>query len=420
MTPPPDAPSSRPGLCVLTRQRVVGRTNGSSTYLLDLLGHLKRQGFAIHYLSPSPATFGRHPVLWLRPEARALFDSYRIRRGLRLGPMVWRLDPRVYLGLVPWLAERLLGRLGIAFRLSRPAPYAIGAPLSDADRAYVARHAPPLADAILADYCFHTPLIAAAGRPDAPSLVLMHDLFCSRGPQFRRLGGADSVAALTVEAEMALLAGADAVIAIQEEEAAFVRRHLPGQTVVVAPMAARLAPAPAPGRADEVLFVGSNTAPNVDGLGWFLSAVWPLVRRVNPLARLKVAGAVCGAVAPGGDGVTLLGLVPDLAPLYRDAGVVVSPLRVGSGLKIKLIEALAWGKAMVATPVTLQGVADLVGDGVRVADSPAAFAGHILDLLGAEPTRRAQATRGWEVARDAFGAERCYGPVAALLRAGRA
>jgi hypothetical protein len=69
--------------------------------------------------------------------------------------------------------------------------------------------------------------------------------------------------------------------------------------------------------------------------------------------------------------------------------------------------------------VTLQGVVDLVGDGVRVADSPAAFAGHILDLLGSEPARRAQATRGWEVARDAFGAERCYGPVVALLRAGR-
>src|SRR5690606_3854767 len=116
------------------------------------------------------------------------------------------------------------------------------------------------------------------------------------------------------------------------------------------PMPARAEDQPSPGEDDRVLFVGSNTAPNTVGLAWFLEEVWPEVLKRRPSCRLDVAGSVeRGFDARDQRGVRFLGLVDDLAPLYRRAGVVVSPLTFGSGLKIKLIEAMAQGKAVVAT-----------------------------------------------------------------------
>src|SRR6185503_16310562 len=144
------------------------------------------------------------------------------------------------------------------------------------------------------------------------------------------------------------------------------------------------------------------------GLRWFLDAIWPAVRSSVPDAILLVAGSVCGAAKPLSDGVRLLGSVRDLAGLYRRAAVVISPLQAGSGLKIKLIEALAHGKAIVATGVTLQGVEQEVDGAVLVADDPADFAAAVIRLLSDEKLRLACASAALEVARTKFSPTACY------------
>jgi succinoglycan biosynthesis protein ExoO len=109
--------------------------------------------------------------------------------------------------------------------------------------------------------------------------------------------------------------------------------------------------------------------------------------------------------------VTLLGRVAELAPLYRRADVVVSPLRVGSGLKIKLIEALAHGKPVVATTVTAQGVAHLLTGSVALADTPQDFATQVLHLLAQPLVRAARAEAALGVARRSFSASAAYAGV---------
>ena len=110
--------------------------------------------------------------------------------------------------------------------------------------------------------------------------------------------------------------------------------------------------------------------------------------------------------APGG--VQLLGLVDNLTSLYAECGLLISPLRAGSGLKIKLIEALAHGKAVVATAVTLQGVSDTLRDCVCIADEPDRFADAVLDLAGDGGSRRVLAARGLAAIRRHFSDEECY------------
>jgi glycosyltransferase involved in cell wall biosynthesis len=130
---------------------------------------------------------------------------------------------------------------------------------------------------------------------------------------------------------------------------------------------------------------------------------------------LTIAGSVCGRLGAVPEGVRPLGLVPDLAPLYAAAGVVVSPLHTGSGLKIKLVEAMGHGKAIVATPVTMQGVESLGGTAVLVEEDPARFADAVLSLL-ADPARRATLAEAALAAACArFSASACYAEAVAFL-----
>jgi len=122
---------------------------------------------------------------------------------------------------------------------------------------------------------------------------------------------------------------------------------------------------------------------------------------------------VCNALGPPPDGARFLGFVKDLRPLYREAGIVISPLRVGSGLKIKLIEALDHGKAIVATSKTLQGVEHLLTDGVKIADDAAEFVDAVCILLSDEKARLDLAKRGRRALTQHFSPEACYG---SLLR----
>lgn len=404
----PDRPA-KPSLCVLSRQRVVGSTQGSSAYLISLCQAFAEAGLDVHLVCPSPSVFGRWPVLVLRDEM-SVFRSIAIRGGWRFGRFVVAKDPRVAAAALLGVLDKASRRLGFGLgRWARKAPYSIASPLTREDAAFVAARAPAKADAVLADYAFLTEAIPYALRPGSPSAVLMHDLFSSRAAQFSRVGGADSVASLDLRREMRLLSGADAVLAIQSEEAEAVRRHLPGARVILTPLAVRPVPAPQPGGGRAMLFVGSNTAPNVDGLRWLMEEIWPAIRAAEPDAALRVAGTVAAAFGAAPTGIAFLGRVPDLDPHYRDAAVVVSPLRVGSGLKIKLVEALGHGKAIVATGATLQGVEEQVGPAVLRADEAADFASAVLRLLRDPALRADRAQAALSAARTHFSAAACYG-----------
>lgn len=402
--------------CLIVRQRVVGRTNGSSTYLLSLCEALGGRGYRICLIVPSLATFGRWPALHLGPEMQVA-DEVFIGNSVRIGRRLFvAKDARILFKAALTVAERFLLRLRIVKR-SRvtSAPYAIALPWTKAEQLFIARHAPRSSEVVVADYAFVTPAIPYAMCPRARTLVVMHDLFCSRADQFAGLGTSDSVASLDQAAELALLDRADAIVAIQENEARFVSDRLPQKRVIVAPMAAEAVDEPQPGDRRTVLFVGSNTAPNVVGMRWFLDEIWPHVRRELPDRELLVAGRVQQAFPINPEGVRFLGLVPDLEPLYRQAGVVISPLIAGSGLKIKLIEALGRGKAIVATSVTVDGIAQQIGSSVVVADTASDFANAVVGLLSDDDLRLRTCSKALAMAKRHLSAEACYADLLGYL-----
>ena len=388
-------------ITLLSRQRIVGATNGSSVYLLSLCAFLKQAGFEIDLVSPSPAMFGRWPFLRLRPEM-SVFSSHRIRGAVKVGKFVVARDPRIAMRAVAGLAGQLLDRAGVlgGGKLDRKAPHAVGVPLTDDDRIFIAGATRPSA-LLLVDYAFLTDAIPFALQPGTASAVVMHDLFSAQD--------AHSPLRLEQDAEITLLAQADAVITIQADETEIIKRHLPaGTSIILSPMAVDTVSAAQPGRSETLLFVGSNTGPNIDGICWFLREVWPSIVGRHPQARLRVAGSCCVGVTRAADGVELLGRVDDLGPFYADAGIVISPLRSGSGLKIKLVEALGQGKAVIATETTLQGVKDLVAGAVLQADSASQFAEAIESIIADRPARQILGERALSTARRHFSTDACY------------
>jgi len=423
--PPRDSDNPKPlasgdppegGICVLSRQRVVDKTNGSSAYLLSLCEALHRDGHDLHLLCPSPAVFGRWPALMMGRDM-AIFRSIKIRGALRIGPIYIAVNPTVLRRTAVGVLGKALARLGIRVAtLSRPAPYSIGQPWNQADLRYVEKHAPRRPDGILVDYAFLTEGLARIPTPRGVSAVVMHDLFSNRPVRHGPLGIDETIGLIDADTEMAMLGRADAVIAIQEEEAATVRGRLPGTPVLLAPMAMLPVAMPQAGAGSDLLFIGSNTSSNVDALRWFFDEVWPSVQRATPAARFNVAGNVAASFGAVPDGVVMLGRIDDLTPLYAGAAVVISPLRGGSGLKIKLIEALGHGKAIVATTTTVQGVAHIVGSAVIVADDAQAFAQQITRLLNDATLRATYGARALAVVRDHFSPEACYADVVAHFR----
>ena len=173
---------------------------------------------------------------------------------------------------------------------------------------------------------------------------------------------------------------ADAVTLASEAEAAAVARRHGLAHVMAVPNTVAAAPVVAPRpRADRILFVGNFTyAPNAAAAGLLAHEVLPRVRRTRPHATVDLVGAAGGDVAglAACDGVTVHGHVADVAPHYAATAVVTAPLTAAGGTRIKLLEAFAHRRPVVATPAAAAGltVADgrelvLAGDAAGVADA---------------------------------------------------
>lgn len=129
--------------------------------------------------------------------------------------------------------------------------------------------------------------------------------------------------------------------------------------------------------------------PNVDAAVHFAADVLPLIVEAVPDAHLMLVGngPPPQVQALAGPSVTVTGRVPDVGEYLQGATVVICPLRVGGGVKVKMLEALAHGKAIVSTRVGVQGLGGDVGQAVAVADSAGDMAAAVIDVLR-DPGRR--------------------------------
>jgi polysaccharide biosynthesis protein PslH len=233
--------------------------------------------------------------------------------------------------------------------------------------------------------------------PSVPSVITFHHLISEMvGQSLRHTTGArqrwflerDLRKARSMEARA--LGSYDGVIVCSDEDATAIGRLgdafdaerirvVPNGVDVAAFHRTRVPDAP------RVLFPGSLAyAPNVDGATWFCAEVWPRVLDAVPGAELVLAGrdpvpeVRALAAAPG---VSVHANVPSMADYFERARVVVVPLRVGTGTRLKALEAMAAGRPVVGTAIGLEGIGAVDGTHALVRDDPQAMANAVIDTL---------------------------------------
>jgi glycosyltransferase involved in cell wall biosynthesis len=194
-------------------------------------------------------------------------------------------------------------------------------------------------------------------------------------------------------------------LAITEEDAGRIRRMAPNAQVAVSPAGVdleRFSPKLMSEEPGTVVYVGAlNWPPNADSVRWFRTEIWPRILKEEPNARWIVVGK-----DPPSDivrwpeedrSITVTGFVEDVRPDLNRASVVVVPLRSGGGMRLKILEAMASGKAVVSTPLGAEGIPARNGEEILLAPPDRTFAVEVVRLLrqGAERKRIGKAARAW-------------------------
>ncbi len=184
---------------------------------------------------------------------------------------------------------------------------------------------------------------------------------------------------------------ADRVLAVSSTDRAALLRIAPQASIAIVPNGvdcsayAPLPPSPDP-RPPSLVFTGRmDFRPNVDAVQWFCNEIWPRLRAAIAGVRFQIVGrSPTPAVQGLGKipGVEVVGAVPDDRPYIGRADLYVLPMRFGGGIRIKLLQALSMGRAVVSTPLGAEGVEGLVdGTHLRLATGAEEFAVRVVELL---------------------------------------
>ena len=178
----------------------------------------------------------------------------------------------------------------------------------------------------------------------------------------------------------------DAVAVPSERELDEVRRFNAGRPAAVVANGVDLEHfAPQPETAEHgLVFTGlMRFRPNIDAVTYFVKDVLPLIRARRPEVTFTIVGWGTSPEVEAllGPGVTATGRVPDVRPYLAGAAAVVAPIRMGSGTRLKVLEALAMGRPLVATAQACEGLDLVDGRDLAIADSPRAFADAVLRVL---------------------------------------
>jgi glycosyltransferase involved in cell wall biosynthesis len=260
-------------------------------------------------------------------------------------------------------------------------------------------------------------------QPDARILVDCVDVHFSRLFAKARVTGSDrdvTKAHETRARELAAYRSADVVIAVSDEDRHILQRELGELPIEVIPIIQAMPPLVDRCQSDPnaLLFIGNfNHDPNVDAMLYFCAEVLPLIRKRSPDVRLTIVGNSPPDKVKqlAGEGVEVLGFVPDLRPVLAASGISVAPLRYGGGIKGKVAEAMAFGLPVATTSFGIEGFGLTPGENVLIGDTPEAFADAVVELVTNEGLRERLRRSAWTFVDERYSQEAVARQVHSLI-----
>ena len=187
----------------------------------------------------------------------------------------------------------------------------------------------------------------------------------------------------------------EAVTCTSDIDAAVFQRHCAEDTIEIIPNGVDVThyqPDFTSEAPTHLIYIGSmDWYPNEDAVAFFADEVLPQIQEKVPNVQFSIVGGNPSARVQRlaeRDGVVVTGRVPEIKPYFAEATVFVVPLRIGSGTRLKILEALAMGKAIVSTSVGAEGLDLKDGEEIFIADEPTVFADAVIRLLTDPSLRR--------------------------------
>jgi sugar transferase (PEP-CTERM/EpsH1 system associated) len=225
------------------------------------------------------------------------------------------------------------------------------------------------------------------------------------------------------ELEKTLTKRASAVVLVSEAEAALWRSIYPNDRTHAIPNGVDLdyfQPAASDGRPGRCIFVGAlDYPPNIDAVCWFTRHVWPEVRRQCPHATFAIVGRNphpdvrrLGSTA----GVEVIGAVADVRPHLAEASIAVAPLRIARGIQNKVLEAMAAGRPVIASPEAMEGLEVVPGEHLIEAVSSRDWASKMVEIFGSHALQQSLRWSGRCYVNNAHNWNLCLATFADLIR----
>jgi glycosyltransferase involved in cell wall biosynthesis len=220
-------------------------------------------------------------------------------------------------------------------------------------------------------------------------------------------------AAASRKLESDLLPRYSAVLAASEHDAGLVRGIAPGAHVHVYPNSLPWVDAPRGPEYPRLVFSANfEYHPNIDAVAFLVGEIWPKIRMLkglHPELRLRLVGRgdrfIRHLLPPGpveSTGIEVTGPVDDARAEIAQARIVLAPLRAGSGTRLKILEAWAAARCVVATPLAAEGLAAANGVNIALASDASEFAGAVARLLDDSASRQRLAAAGRRTFEDNY------------------
>lgn len=279
------------------------------------------------------------------------------------------------------IVERIRLRVARLFHQSLVIPYRIDDWCSDSLVHSVRQLAERLQpDCVQIEYVFFSRLFSCFDQR-VYKILDTHDIVAGREQMFLELGQAPEWFYTTREQESIGVIRADHIVAIQEQECAYFRGLTRKPVTTVGHIVEEKLPQLPVTKLPTLVFIGSGNRVNQDAVEFLLKDIWPMIRASVPEAVLEIYGSVCASALIDIPGTKLVGEVVDVNQAYDRAWVVLCPLRFGTGLKIKSIEALGRGKALVSMNAGCTGIEDGKGSAFLCAETTEDFVNHCITIL---------------------------------------
>lgn len=217
---------------------------------------------------------------------------------------------------------------------------------------------------------------------------------------------------------------ADIVLVVSERERLLLKDLLPDQLIEVVPNGVDIAAFhedyPVQEVPDQIIFTGTmDYYPNTNAVLFFAKHCWPRIREQIPTATWLIVGKnpplEVQRLATELPGVTVTGTIPDVRPYLMSSAVAIAPIQVGSGTRLKILEALAAQKAVVSTTIGCEGLSVVPGEHLIVADTPETFIQAVVTLLRNSHMRSTYGHVGRALVEAEYSWERCGSQLLRIL-----